>query len=317
MSFSRITFLILVVAFAAGPGCSTGKVSRSEMLPGAQRVLVLGDSITHGGQYLDFIEAYLVTRFPERKIELLNLGLPSETVSGLSEPGHANGQFPRPDLHERLGRVLEMAKPDVVIACYGMNDGIYLPFADERLASFTNGLVRLRENVTALGAKMVHVTPPVFDEARGKGPGYAATLDRYADWMLAQRKAGWDVIDLHGPMKRELSERRRIDPGYFLARDGVHPGDEGHWLMAKAILSHLGARDLAEIKDPVAMLSSHPNGGEILKLVQQKQRVLRDAWLQAAGHKRPGMPKGLPIAAAEAKATELDVKIRELARAKR
>jgi hypothetical protein len=134
--------------------------------------------------------------------------------------------------------------------------------------------------------------------------------------MLAQRNAGWDVVDLHGLMNRELSERRRTEPGYFLARDGVHPGDEGHWLMAQAILAHLGARDVAETKDPAAMLSSHPNGREVLKLVQQKQRVLRDAWLHATGHKRPGMPKGLPIPEAEAKAAELDVTIRELARAK-
>src|SRR2546425_2764856 len=41
-----------------------------------------------------------------RQIEFLNLGLPSETVSGLSEEGHAGGQFPRPDLLERLARVL-------------------------------------------------------------------------------------------------------------------------------------------------------------------------------------------------------------------
>ena len=101
----------------------------AEMLAGAGRVLFLGDSITYSGQYVELIEAYFVTRFPKRQIEFLNLGLPSETVSGLSEPGHAGGAFPRPDLHERLARVLEKTKPDVVIACYGMNDGIYLPFA--------------------------------------------------------------------------------------------------------------------------------------------------------------------------------------------
>ena len=55
-----------------------------EMLPSAKRVLFLGDSITHSGQYVDAIEAYFVTRFPRRQIEFLNLGLPSETVAGLS-----------------------------------------------------------------------------------------------------------------------------------------------------------------------------------------------------------------------------------------
>ncbi len=35
------------------------------------------------------IEAYLSTRFPDRQFEILKVGLPSETVSGLSEPGQA------------------------------------------------------------------------------------------------------------------------------------------------------------------------------------------------------------------------------------
>src|SRR5215203_1563656 len=120
--------------------CATMEHRRDAGLPGPRRVLVLGDSITHSGQYVEFIEAYFVTRFPDRHIEFINVGLPSETVSGLSEPGHAGGQFPRPDLHERLDRVLEKTKPDTVIACYGMNDGIYLPFSAERFGAFTNGI---------------------------------------------------------------------------------------------------------------------------------------------------------------------------------
>ena len=58
----------------------------------------------------------------------INLGLPGETVTGLSEPGHP---FPRPNVHERFGRVLAGGKPDLVFACYGMNDGIYYPFSDD------------------------------------------------------------------------------------------------------------------------------------------------------------------------------------------
>ena len=90
--------------------------------------MVLGDSITYGGEYVDQFELFLRANFPDRRFEVLDLGLPSETVSGLSEEGHAGGKFPRPDLHERLERVLAKTKPDLVTACYGMNDGIYLPF---------------------------------------------------------------------------------------------------------------------------------------------------------------------------------------------
>ena len=286
------------------------------MLPGAKRVLVLGDSITHDGKYVETVEAYFVTRFPDRQIEFLNLGLPSETVSGLSEDGHADGKFPRPDLHERLARVLAKTKPDVVIACYGMNDGIYLPFDDQRFAAFTNGLVRLRASVAAAGAKMIHVTPPVFNETRGQGPGYANTLDRYSDWMLAQRAAGWDVADLHGPMNRVLGERRAADPNFFLAGDGVHAGELGHWIMAQQLLLHLGATDLANVASAADMVRAHPNGAQILQLLQQKQRVLRDAWLTDTGHQRPDMSQGLPLAEAQAKAAGLEMQIHELARAK-
>lgn len=305
--------IVVTLFLAAALGVGTQLAAAEPMLAGARRVLFLGDSITYAGQYVEIVEAYFATRFPERQIEILNLGLPSETVSGLSEEGHADGKFPRPDLHERLARVLDQTKPDVVIACYGMNDGIYLPFSDDRFAAFTNGVIRLRQRAFDAGAKMIHVTPPVFDEARGRGPGYANTLDRYADWMLAQRAHGWDVVDLHRPMNQALAEGRRNDPKFFLAGDGVHPGDYGHWLIAKQILLHLGAHDLANAAGAAQMVQGHRNGGRVLKVVQQKQRVLKDAWLSATGHLRPGMNKGMPLQAAQGRAAALTTQARELA----
>ena len=61
-----------------------------------KRVLFLGNSITYAGTYVSAIEAYLITHFPKQSYEFINVGLPSETVSGLSEPNHADGRFPRP-----------------------------------------------------------------------------------------------------------------------------------------------------------------------------------------------------------------------------
>src|SRR5258707_6909583 len=132
-------------------------------LEGVRRVVFLGDSNTYAGQYVEFLEAYLRANDPALRTSFLNLGLPSETVSGLTEPGHAGGKFPRPDLHERLDRVLEKTKPDLIVVCYGMNDGIYLPPAPERLQKYQAGIQRLREKVAAAGAQIVHLTPPVFD----------------------------------------------------------------------------------------------------------------------------------------------------------
>jgi len=308
MQFAALVYCLLLLDLRAAQ-----PTNAPAQLQYIHRIVFLGDSITYSGQYVETIEAYFVTRHPERRIEFLNLGLPSETASGLSEEGHAGGKFPRPELRERLARVLEKTKPDLVIACYGMNDGIYLPFSEERFQKFKDGIVWLRERFSASGARILHATPPTFDEVKGGHPGYANTLDRYSDWLLGRRTAGWDVVDLHGPMNRYLTERRQREPQFFLASDGVHCGETGHWLVAKQILLHLGAKDVANAEDPPAMLSVHPHGQEILKLIQQKQRMFKDAWLTDIGHKRPGMNKGLPLAEAQAIAAELDEQIHQLA----
>lgn len=312
-SYAAFAILFAVLLpFALHPAQPTNALAQLQKI---HRIVFIGDSITYSGQYVESVEAYFVTRFPEQRIEFLNLGLPSETVSGLAEEGHAGGKFPRPDLRERLARVLEKTKPDLVIACYGMNDGIYLPFSDERFQKFKDGLLWLREQVKAAGAEIIHITPPTFDEVKGGHAGYSNTLDRYSDWLLDQRATGWDVVDLHGPMNRYLAERRQRDLNFFLASDGVHCNETGHWIIAKQILLHLGAKDMVSLNDPEAMLALHPRGKEILKLVQAKQRMLKDAWLTDTGHKRPGMKQGLPLAEAKAKAAELDKHIHDLAAA--
>jgi len=57
------------------------------------RVAILGDSITYDGRWATRVESAL--RFtPEfADAEIVNFGLGSETVSGLSEPNHAGGNF--------------------------------------------------------------------------------------------------------------------------------------------------------------------------------------------------------------------------------
>ena len=59
----------------------------------ARHIVVLGDSITYGGEWVEWVETWLHLAFPDAQIEVLNLGPPSETVSGLSEAGHAGGHF--------------------------------------------------------------------------------------------------------------------------------------------------------------------------------------------------------------------------------
>jgi lysophospholipase L1-like esterase len=236
----------------------------------------------------------------------------------LSEPGHADGKFPRPDLHERLARVLLLTKPDLVFICYGMNDGIYLPFDESRFQEFKDGLIDVHNRIAQTGANIIHLTPPYYDELKGRNKGYEATLDRYADWVLEQQKsAGWKVIDVHYPMKQFTKAHRAVDSifgiaAFALAEDGVHPGEAGHWIMAKQILLYLGENAVAAAPDIHAAIAAASQGEAILKLVAQRQSVMKDAWLTAAGHKRPFMNVGLPLDEAKDKYIQIEREIRGL-----
>ncbi len=300
-------------------------------LAGVHRILFIGDSITYAGGYVDDIDAWLVTHLPDRRFELLDLGLSSETASGLSEKEHP---YPRPDVHERLDRALrtlaaENWKPDLVFACYGMNDGIYHPFAEDRFARYQDGMRRLVERVKADGVPVVILTPPPYDarpaqahhKALPDGAGeygysrpyekYDDVLARYGQWLLEQRVAsGWQVIDLHGPMAAYLTEHEKSDPTFALAADGVHPGDAGHWVMAEQVLKYLGFTVAPDLKGepPVDELG----GKEKLALIAQRRKILCDAWLTRIGHKRPGLKPGLPLNEATQKAEELEEQIHPL-----
>jgi lysophospholipase L1-like esterase len=286
---------------------------QKDLLAPGNRVLFLGDSITHAGQYISRIEAQLRTSNPNSTPILINLGLPSETCSGLSEPDHP---FPRPDVHERIDRALAKVKPDVVFACYGMNDGIYYPFSDERFAAYQQGVRGIIAKVRASGAKLVLMTPPAFDPLPLKKKGsllpagaekyawfaiyedYDDVLERYAAWIMTLEDQVDLVIDLHTPVADYVASKRKVNKDFTMSPDGVHVNGEGHQVLAAAILRALGIEPIE--LDP-----------QLLKTVSQRQRMLHASWLSHVGHKRPGVAAGLPLEQAQAKASELDEQIRD------
>jgi hypothetical protein len=58
--------------------------------------------------------------------------------------------------------------------------------------------------------------------------------------------------------------------------------------------------------------SERLTGWAHLKLVQRKQRLLKDAWLTSTGHKRPGMKRGLLLEEAQRWTQGLDAEINAL-----
>lgn len=287
--------------------------SRSVPLPAqdvdaveGKRVVFLGDSITQSGGYITLTSYYLEKLYPQKNFDILGLGLSSETLSGLSEDGHAGGRFPRPCLFERLGRLLEMAKPAVVFACYGMNDGIYLPLERDRFAAFQKGVTRLIKQCKAAGVKEVYlVTPPIFDfTPKGNEFNYDSVLTEYAKWEAELKIPEVRVIDLHSAMRKARDARTEL-----FSNDRVHPGDEGHLLMARTILDALAVKvpdeSLAEIrKDP------------LYKLVADQRAMRSTHWMSHIGYTRETTVAPQPLGTVESDAAKIQEKIDELRRAK-
>jgi lysophospholipase L1-like esterase len=306
-------FFGLLIAVLLSSSCSSAFAELPSPLKGKKRVLFIGDSITHSGGYVAWIETQLRLQnesFPE----IINVGLSSETCSGCSEPDHP---FPRPDVHTRLDSALAKVKPDLVVACYGMNDGIYYPFGEERFKKYKAGVNLLIKKVHAANAKLVLLTPPPFDPTPLLGTKklkpigekkyawfamyekYDDVLARYAAWIMEQKGRVEMVIDVHTPLLQYATDQRKKNPKFTLTPDGIHPNPVGHRIMGETIAKAWGIKQ------------TEPSQ-ELLKAVHQRTSLLHDAWLSHVGHRRPGVKAGLPLEEANQKAAQLDVAIANL-----
>ncbi len=214
-------------------------------------VLFLGDSNTFAGHFIADIDTYLtLSNSGKKNTTLLNLGLPSETISGLSEKDHP---YPRPDVHERLDRALKAIKPNHVIIGYGMNDGIYSPFDESRFKKYQDGYQDVIKKCQASGAKITLLTPDPFEpipinakllplgkpDYSYKNPyeKYDSVLEKYAGWLVTLKTNQIAVADAHSSIHAFLSKRRKTDSNFIFSADGIHPNTSGHWLVAESILN--------------------------------------------------------------------------------
>ncbi|MEO6809227.1 MAG: GDSL-type esterase/lipase family protein, partial [Isosphaeraceae bacterium] len=141
--------------------------------------------------------------------------------------------------------------PDVVVACFGMNDGTYRPFDEDLFARYQAGIRKLVTRTRdEARARLVLLTPPPFDPYRRKNSDpeakefgyrfpavdYDQTLDRYSDWLLTLQSKEILVADVHKATNDHLKKRRDGQVSFYLAGDAIHPGPTGHWLMAQTLL---------------------------------------------------------------------------------
>ena len=228
---------LIMISVSAGPTAGA-----EPTLEKGDRLAIVGDSITEQKQYSKFIETYLLACYPDLGIQTFQFGWGGERA-----PGFAN----------RMENDLVPWKPDVVTTCYGMNDGSYRAYEPRIGQVYEEGMRRIIDRMKATGATVVVGSPGVVDSttwSRNK-PDFdqvynqnLATLGGIARTLAEENKFPHaNVFD--AMMTAMVSAKSEHGDEYPVAgRDGVHPGPNGHLVMAYAFLNALGLEgDLGNI----------------------------------------------------------------------
>lgn len=208
------------------------------VLKEGQRVAVVGDSITEQKLYSKYIELYLTACMPQLNLHVVQLGWGGETAGGFAR---------------RMENDLMAYKPDVVTTCYGMNDGGYRKFDEGIGKNYENPMRDFIGRLKKAGAIVVVGGPGAVDSRYFGGGKDQKPSDKsveyndnlqHLDGIAAKIAAenGFNHADVHGTMAAAMVKaKEKFGADYDVGgRDGVHPGPNGHLLMAYAFLKAMG-----------------------------------------------------------------------------
>ncbi len=190
-------------------------------------VVIYGDSITEQNLYAAFIETYLLTRFPDKELQIWNFGWGGDTARG----GNA-----------RFARDVLPVKPTLVTVDYGMNDGRYTSGPDPAVReAYLTAQRQLAATIKAAGARQILLTTSPIDPDRRKDQdAYNEALALMADGVLALgAELGVPTVDIFHPMRAVQQQAKAKTPGFTCIPDSVHPDAAGHLIMAYQVLRRL------------------------------------------------------------------------------
>ncbi len=200
------------------------------------RVAIVGDSITQQKLYSRFMEDYLAACAPQLELWVVQLGQVEETAGGFVK---------------RMDQDLMPFKPTVVTTCYGMNDGGYAAYAEKAGATYEASMKKLVEKAKVSGARVLVGSPGAVDSLyflkrpnRSCDPAaYNETLGRLAQIARkVARETGSAFADVHDALMSAMTAaKNKLGAEYAVCgTQGVHPGPNGHVVMAYAFLKNMG-----------------------------------------------------------------------------
>lgn len=196
------------------------------------RIIWIGDSITHQCQYTQYVEDFFYTRYPKLRLHFRNAGVSGDRAA---------------DVLNRFDDDIASFKPTVATVLLGMNDGAYQDYSPELFQSYARDMTKLLDRLDELKVRVFLMSPTMFDHqafeqmvakdpARGKNKrpdNYNAVLAYFGKWgQEMARQRGYGFIDLFGPLNKLTIDGRLKDPNFTLIADAIHPAGDGQFVMA-------------------------------------------------------------------------------------
>nr|WP_319510290.1 SGNH/GDSL hydrolase family protein [uncultured Draconibacterium sp.] len=239
-----ILFLIACAIFGASQAQQNIPPFKS-----GERVVFVGNSITHGGYYHSFIWLYYMTRFPEMPISIMNAGVGGDTAG---------------DIKERLEDDIFSKNPTYMTMTFGMNDvGYYDFYKDDAQEIAERQIKKSFDHYQTIEKRMQDATEvtkviiggsPYDETSKIESdifPTKNAALLKVNDFLQASAKENnWGFVDFAHPMM-EIDRREQKKDSLFNLEGGdrIHPDNDGHMVMAYIFLKAQGlaGKKVAEI----------------------------------------------------------------------
>ena len=212
----------------------------SKIFESGNIICFLGDSITHGGQYHEFLQLFYVTRYPNLKLTFHNCGISGDNAEGMIY---------------RLDKDVYIHKPSHVFFMTGMNDVIRTLYfegeaSNEIIQNRKKALDEYKRNIYILDKKFeisdirpLYLTPSIYDQyskiERENNIGCNDALIECSNHIKKiAKQRNTTVIDLNSSMKHIMERELQNDSLFtIIGKDRVHPDSTGHFVMFYQIIS--------------------------------------------------------------------------------
>lgn len=234
----RNILLLFLLSFVISDGLATETIAFKD----GDKICFIGNSITHGGTYHAFLQAYCATRYPDIKLEFHNCGISGDNAGGMLM---------------RFDEDVLVHDPDYAFLMTGMNDvnrSLYtgaapdsanLALRQQAMDAYYAQTDELARRLIDNKIQPIFMTPTIYDQTVLIGQennfGVNDALGLCAEHIreLAEEYDA-PLVDLYAAMNSINLKGQENDPTFtIVGPDRVHPGAPGHLIMAFEIIKSL------------------------------------------------------------------------------